>query len=334
ASPAPAGGRRRSKRVFNADLSRSFRPVSCSSDLCRTQLPFSLTNCSTPASPCAYDYQYVEGSSAQGIFASESATVDLLNRRRVKLKGLVLGCTSVAVGSSFVSSDGVLALGYGPNTFVSRATAKFGNLFSYCLVDHLSPPNATGHLTFGQTADLLPHSSSSSSARLLLDPKLQPFYYISVAGISVAGELLPIPATVWNESAGGGAILDSGTTLTVLAEPAYKIVVSAISSRLVEVPRVQVDPFEYCYNWTTEAAAAVPEFTVHFTGAGYLSPPEKSYLIDVSEGVKCIGFSSAPWPAASTIGNILQQEHVWEFDLKNQRLRFQRSNCTKGSVYR
>lgn len=341
-SPAPApspdasgggGGRRRSKRVFKADLSRSFRPISCSSDLCRTQLPFALTTCPTPASPCAYDYQYAVGS-AQGIFANESATVELLNRRRIKLKGLVIGCTSTAVGSSFISSDGVLALGYGPNTFVSRATAKFGNLFSYCLVDHLSPRNATGHLTFGPNPDLFSHSASS--ARLILEPKLQPFYYVSVAGISVAGELLRIPASVWNDSDGGGAILDSGTTLTVLSEPAYEAVVSALSNRLVGVPRIEIDPFEYCYNWTTAeaAAAAVPTFTVHFTGSGDLSPPEKSYLIDVADGVKCIGFSSTPWPGVSIIGNILQQEHIWEFDLKNQRLRFHRSNCTEGSFYR
>ncbi|KAH0463580.1 hypothetical protein IEQ34_008162 [Dendrobium chrysotoxum] len=336
-SPAPSpddngGGGRRSKRVFKADLSRSFRPILCSSDLCRTELPFSLSTCPTPASPCAYDYQYAEGSSAQGIFANESATVELLNRHRMKLKGLIIGCTSTSVGSSFISSDGVLALGYGPNTFVSRATAKFGNLFSYCFVDHLSPRNATGHLTFGPNPDLFPHSPS---ARLILEPKLQPFYYVSIAGISVAGELLRIPASVWNDSSGGGAILDSGTTLTVLAEPAYKAVVSAISTQLINVPRVEIDPFEYCYNWTTAAAAAaaVPDLTVHFTGSGNLTPPRKSYLIDVADGVKCIGFSSTPWPGVSTIGNILQQEHIWEFDLKNQRLRFHRSNCTQGSFY-
>lgn len=246
----------------------------------------------------------------------------------------MIGCTSAAVGSSFLSSDGVLALGYGPNTFVSRATAKFGDLFSYCLVDHLSPRNATGHLTFGPNPHLSAHSSSA--ARLLLRPKLQPFYYVSVAGISVAGERLPIPPAVWNAGGGGGAILDSGTTLTVLAEPAYEAVVAAISGRLAAVPRVEIDPFEYCYNWTAAAAAAaaVPRFAVHFAGAGELSPPAKSYLIDVADGVKCIGFSSTPSPGVSVIGNILQQEHMWEFDLKNQRLRFRRSNCTEGSLYR
>ncbi|KAK8969917.1 Aspartic proteinase CDR1 [Platanthera guangdongensis] len=280
---------------------------------------------------------YGDGSSAQGFFANESATVELLNHRRTKLKGLVVGCTSSAVGSSFVASDGVLALGHGPNTFVSRAGAHFGHRFSYCLVDHLSPRNATGYLTFGPNPDLIsPHSSfPTAAAHLVLDPSLDPFYYVAVAGLSVAGKVLRISPGVWNASNGGGVIVDSGTTLTVLAEPAYTAVVAALSRSLAALPRVEVDPFEYCYNWTTAEAgvAAVPDFSVHLVGSAKISPPSKSYLIDVAAGVKCIGFTSTPWPGVSTIGNILQQDHIWEFDLQNRRLRFRRSNCTAGSYY-
>ncbi|KAG0461204.1 hypothetical protein HPP92_021501 [Vanilla planifolia] len=323
--------RRRAKRIFEADLSRSFHPISCSSMSCQTELPFALTTCPKATSPCTYDYEYAQGSSAQGFFANESATVEFPNRRRMKLKGLVVGCTSSAVGSSFVSSDGVLALGHGPNTFVSRATARFGQRFSYCLVDHLSPRNATGYLTFGPNPFLPPHPS----APLILDPFLQPFYYVAVAGISVAGEVLRIPPSVWNYRRGGGVIVDSGSTLTVLADPAYGLVVNALSHRLAEVPRVQVDPFDYCYNWSSPKAAAtcVPSFEVHFVGGARLSPPVKSYLIDVADGVKCLGFTSTPWPGVSIIGNIMQQEHIWEFDLENQRLGFHPSNCATGTLF-
>ncbi|KAG0465583.1 hypothetical protein HPP92_019747 [Vanilla planifolia] len=328
------GGRKRrsrqSKRVFEADRSSSFHPISCSSSACRTELPFALKACPTPATPCSYDYQYAQGSSAKGFFANESATVEFHGRRRTKLKGLVVGCTSSAVGTSFVSSDGVLALGYGPNTFVSRATAVFGGRFSYCLVDHLSPRNATGHLTFGPRHSV---PSNSPSARLILDSFHQPFYYVAVAGISVAGELLLIPPSIWNSSLHGGAIVDSGTTLTVLADPAYRAVVDALSRPLAAVPRVKFDPFEYCYNWTSPEAAhaVVPGLTLNFVGSAQFSPPAKSYLIDVATGVKCLGFTSTPSPGISIIGNIMQQNHMWEFDLENQRLRFHPSNCTVGS---
>ncbi|PKA61200.1 Aspartic proteinase nepenthesin-2 [Apostasia shenzhenica] len=326
-------GDQQSGLAFEASQSSSFQPINCSSELCRKELPFALTKCPTADAPCSYDYRYAQGSSAQGIFAKESITAELSDRRQVTLNGMVVGCTSSSVGSSFTKSDGVLALGYGANTFVSGATARFGSRFSYCLVDHLSSRNATGYLAFGSNPDLLP---AALVAHLVIKPELQPFYYVAVSGISVAGEVLRIPLSVWDDRRHGGAIVDSGTTLTVLAEPAYQAVVGALSRRLTYVPRLKLDPFEYCYNWTSPAAAraSIPELVLHFVGAATLSPPAKSYLIDVADGVKCLGFVSTPWPGVSVIGNIMQQGYIWEFDLKNQWLRFGPSSCTAGSTYR
>jgi hypothetical protein len=44
-------------RVFRPDRSRTWAPISCSSDTCTASLPFSLAACPTPGSPCAYDYR-------------------------------------------------------------------------------------------------------------------------------------------------------------------------------------------------------------------------------------------------------------------------------------
>jgi hypothetical protein len=79
---------------------------------------------------------------------------------------------------------------------------------------------------------------------------MRPFYAVTVNGISVDGELLKIPRRVWDIGRGGGAILDPGTSLTVLVRPAYRAVVAALSKKLAGLPRVTMDPFEYCYNWT------------------------------------------------------------------------------------
>ncbi|CAL9122066.1 unnamed protein product [Musa textilis] len=189
------------------------------------------------------------------------------------------------------------------------------------------PRNASSFLTFGPNAAALPSPPPRETA-LVLD--LEPFYTVGVDGISVDGELLAIPRIVWDVGAGGGAILDSGTSLTVLAEPAYRAVASALSRRLEGIPRVSVDPFDYCYNWTAAGGQRkLPQMVVHLAGSAALEPPAKSYVIDVAEGVKCLGIAVAPWPGVSTIGNILQQEHLWEFDLKNRRLRFRRSRCRR-----
>ncbi|XP_074555771.1 aspartic proteinase NANA, chloroplast-like [Curcuma longa] len=314
-----------SGRAFLPAESSSFRPILCSSDMCRNSLPFSLTTCPTPASPCAYDYGYSDGSAAHGIFANESATVILSDGRRTKLRGLVVGCTSSAVGSSFRASDGVLGLGYSDISFAVRA----GGRFAYCLVDHLSPRNATGFLAFGPAPAPPPPNAGRRWRETAISLDVEPFYSVRVRGISVDKEMLPIPASVWDLAAGGGAILDSGTSLTVLAEPAYRAVVEALTRRLAWAPRVRVEPFEHCYNWSTGAEAALPRMAVHLAGKARLAAPAKSYVIDVAEGVKCLGIVAAPWPSFSTIGNILQQEHLWDFDIANRRLRFRRSTCRK-----
>uniref|UniRef100_A0A0D9V452 Peptidase A1 domain-containing protein n=1 Tax=Leersia perrieri TaxID=77586 RepID=A0A0D9V452_9ORYZ len=347
------------RRTFHPDKSRTWAPISCSSATCKESLPFSLAACSTPANPCAYDYRYKDGSAARGTVGTDSATIALASgraapapRNKAKLSGVVLGCTTAYNGESFLASDGVLSLGYSNVSFASHAASRFGGRFSYCLVDHLAPRNATSYLTFGpnpafsspppleSTASCkpapAPAPADAHGARqtpLVLDHRTRPFYAVTVRGVSVAGELLKIPRAVWDVDQGGGAILDSGTSLTVLARPAYRAVVAALSKRLAGVPRVAMDPFDYCYNWTSPSTGgdldvALPMLAVHFAGSARLEPPAKSYVIDAAPGVKCIGLQEAPWPGLSVIGNILQQEHLWEYDLKNRRLRFKRSRCT------
>lgn len=261
------------------------------------------------------------------MYANESATVILAGSRRAKLRGLVVGCTATFSGASFSATDGVLGLGNSGSSFAARAAARFGGGFSYCLVDHLSLRNASSFLRFGPATP--PAEAPVHETPLVLD--LQPFYGVGIMGISVDGQLLAIPAIVWDFASGGGTIVDSGTSLTLLAEPAYGVVVGALSRRLAWAPRVSVDPFEFCYNWTAatagENAGSVPAMVVHLSGGARLDPPAKSYVIDVADGVKCLGIQSSPWPGVSTLGNILQQAHQWEFDVANQRLRFSRSTC-------
>jgi len=44
-------------RVFRPKTSKSWAPIPCSSDTCKLDVPFSLANCSSSASPCSYDYR-------------------------------------------------------------------------------------------------------------------------------------------------------------------------------------------------------------------------------------------------------------------------------------
>nr|CAB3464497.1 unnamed protein product [Digitaria exilis] len=339
---AGAAGSSPSGRAFWPGHSKSWAPIPCSSDTCKSDVPFSLANCSAPSSPCSYDYRsgpsYKEGSAgARGVVGTDSATIALPGGKTVHLQSVVLGCSSTHAGQSFQAADGVMSLGYSKISFASRAAAQFGGSFSYCLVDHLAPRGATGYLAFGPAGPPVrrgsPTTTAAQTTQLLLDPQL-PFYGVKVEAIHVAGKALDIPGEVWDAKKNGGAILDSGTTLTVLAAPAYKAVVAALSAHLAGVPKVTFPPFEHCYNWTWTARRRgappeIPKLAVQFAGSARLEPSTKSYVIDVKPGVKCLGVQEGEWPGLSVIGNILQQEHLWEFDLKNRLVRFKQSTCTQ-----
>ncbi|GER52793.1 eukaryotic aspartyl protease family protein [Striga asiatica] len=321
------------RRVFRADLSSTFRTVPCSSRTCRDDLSslFSLNRCILPRDPCAYDYRYADGSSAQGVFGNDSVTLTLSNGRRTRLDNVLVGCSDSSNGPTIQAADGVMGLGYSNHSFALRAATEFGGKFSYCLVDHLSPRNLTSYLVFG------PHEQAhniSLNRRLryteLVLGLITPFYAVNVKGISVGGSMLDIPAGTWDLGGTGGAIIDSGSSLTGLTRPAYGPVMGVLKRALVGFESLDLDigAVEYCFNSSGFRESIVPRVVIHFMDGARIEPPVKSYVIDAAPGVKCLGFVQVPWPGACVIGNIMQQNHLWEFDLVKGRLGFAPSRCT------
>ncbi|KAI3414929.1 Peptidase A1 domain-containing protein [Psidium guajava] len=335
--------RRNRRRGFRPTRSSTFKTVPCSSRTCKIDLMdlFSLARCPTPSTPCSYDYRYSDGTGALGIFARETVTAEIANGkgRATKVEDVVVGCTLTIQGQNFQGADGVLGMAYGNYSFATRASRMFGGTFSYCLVDHLSHNYLSNYLTFGGVG-AASHSPSLSRMRYTkLDlASLSPFYAVNVKGISINGAMLKIPSLVWAAHRGGGTIVDSGTSLMFLTEPAYRAVVGALglalSKRLDRMKLEGGGPLEHCYRYNSTGSQSgfdeswVPRLAIHFSDGARFNPPVKSYVIDDAPGVKCLGFVSATWPGVSVIGNIMQQNHVWEFNLVQSVLGYAPSTCT------
>ncbi|KAJ4705611.1 aspartyl protease family protein 2-like [Melia azedarach] len=251
------------------------------------------------------------GRALQGIFVNETVTVGLEEiHRKIRLKDVIVGCSDWSKGS-FHDADGVMGLGYGKHSFAVKAAKLFGNKFSYCLVDHLSPSNLANFLNFGNATSQTLTLKNMQHTQLILGV-INPFYAVNVSGISVAGKMLDIPSEVWNVEDKGGVIVDSGSTLAFLVQPAYLATMIALTSPLKNSKRsaVRSGPLEFCYEEAGFELELVPEFAWHFTDGAKFVPPVKSYVIDAAEGVKCFAFASAEWPGTSVIGNIMQQNHL------------------------
>lgn len=224
-----------------------------------------------------------------------------------------------------------MGLGFSNFSIAVKATKIFGGKFSYCLVDHLSHQNIASYLVFGshQAAVSLSHTMHFTYTTLILG-LIPPFYAVNLTGITYGGSKLNIPAETWNLNGAGGVVLDSGSSLTALTAPAYKPVTSALMQSLQRFKKVDLDigPLQYCFNSSGFTESMVPELVFHFSDGARFEPPVKNYVISVDDNVKCLGFVPVAWPGPSIIGNILQQGHLWEFDLANKKLGFARSSCT------
>ncbi|KAK6238569.1 hypothetical protein QUC31_004038 [Theobroma cacao] len=315
------------ERIFYANQSRTFKPIPCSSDVCKVELSqsFSLALCPTPMAPCAYDYRYADGTRVVGIFGNDTVKVRLSGGQKIKVTDVMVGC-SEAIRGNFHDIDGVMGLGFDQHSFAVKAAKEFGDKFSYCLVDHLSPSNLVNFLVFGGvTSSPLPNMQFTQ----LILGIVNPYYAVNVSGISVNGKMLDIPSYIWDVKGDGGVIMDSGSSLTYLVKPLFDKVIAAFQAPLSKFKKLELNlgP-DYCFSAAGFEESLMPKLAFHFADGAKLVPPVKSYVIDAEEAVKCLGFSSTSWPGPSVIGNILQQNHLWEFDLLNSRLGFAASSCT------
>jgi len=328
------GEKSRKLRIFRADQSSSFNTVPCSSGMCKndelTDLGSIPEQCPSPHTPCAYENRYLSGQPTYGIFANETITFAQTNGKEAKIHNVLVGCSYPTDFEKFQAVHGLMGLGYNNYSLALKATNKFGGKFSYCLVNHFNTQNVSSYLIFGSHENIESIKTLNRTQQTELVLGIRSNYGVNIKGISVGNKILKFPDEVWDVKSGGGMILDSGTTATLLTEPAYEPVMAALTPSLKKFARSNLTfgPFEFCFDQTGYNESLVPRLAFHFADGVQFEPPVENYVIDVSEGVKCLGFVQIPWPDQSIIGNIMQQNHFWEFDLANRRLSFGSSSCT------
>ncbi|KAF8033125.1 hypothetical protein BT93_D1887 [Corymbia citriodora subsp. variegata] len=340
--------RRAPGSAFLARRSSSFRPHHCYSASCRlVPRPSSPPRCNRTRlhSACRYEYTYSDGSLSSGFFSRETVTLNTTSAKTkaaaVRLKGLAFGCGfqvsgPSVTGSSFSGAQGVMGLGRGPISLVSQLGRRFGSSkFSYCLMDYALSPPPTSYLIIGDGPGEENATTSSSLAftPLLANPLSPTFYYVGIKSVSVEDERLPIDPSVWSldDLGNGGTILDSGTTLTFLADPGYRPILAAMRRR-VGLPAAEGAPpgFDLCVNVTGAGRPRMPRLSFEMEGGAVFAPPARNYFIDVADGVSCLAVrpvGTAEGAGFSVIGNVMQQGFLWEFDGDRSRLGFSRRGC-------
>ncbi|XP_062204143.1 aspartyl protease family protein 2-like [Phragmites australis] len=317
-----------SGQVFDPRRSSSYGAVDCAAPLCRG-LDFG--GCDLRRRSCLYQVAYGDGSVTAGDFATETLTF----AGGARVARVAIGCGHDNEGL-FVAAAGLLGLGRGSLSFPTQISHRYGRSFSYCLVDRTSasskPGSRSSTVTFGSGA-VGPSAAATSFTPMVKNPRMETFYYVQLIGISVGGARVPGVAESdlrLDPSTGrGGVIVDSGTSVTRLARPAYSALRDAFRAATAGL---RLSPggfslFDTCYDLGGRKVVKVPTVSMHFAGGAEAALPPENYLIPVdSTGTFCFAFAGTDG-GVSIIGNIQQQGFRVVFDGDGQRVGFAPKGC-------
>ncbi|KAJ8553418.1 hypothetical protein K7X08_024096 [Anisodus acutangulus] len=296
--------------IYNPSGSNTYSRLSCDAAQCTA---LDVSACESQS--CLYQVSYGDGSFTVGEFATE--TVSFGNSG--SFPKVAIGCGHDNEGL-FVGAAGLIALGGGA---LSLPTQIKASSFSYCFVDRDSASSST--LDFNSA---LP--GDSVTAPLLRNSRRSTFFYVGLTGISVGGQMLSIPASVFqvDGSGNGGIIVDSGTAVTRLQSSAYNALRDTFVKLTQNLPTAgQFALFDTCYDLSSMKRVSVPTVAFHFSGGKTLSLHPKNYLILVdSAGKFCLAFAPTEG-SLSIIGNIQQEGTRVSYDLANNLVGFSPDKC-------
>jgi hypothetical protein len=315
---------------YNPAYSLHYTNASCSSPACSA---LGVHRCDNLQN-CVYQYKYSDSSNTAGILAYDTFILATLNSTQVFFPQIAFGC-SLAHQGALAFQDGMIGMGGGPLSLISQIGSSINNVFSYCLgpIDNASQVSP---LFLGLSTSI---ETGFSVTPLIPNNKFATFRYLGLDGISVAGKAVSYPKGTFDiQSDGtGGLIIDSGSTVTYLVEPAYTSFLMAVQSSIPASPfpdSVYFTGFDLCYR--DKSLVKIPVIAFQFAGgATYVLPPENSFTSNqITSGLICLAFKSAGsfksagFPGATSIfGNFQQQNFHIVYDLGHSNLYFAPANC-------
>nr|CAB3458164.1 unnamed protein product [Digitaria exilis] len=305
--------------LYAPATSATYANVSCTSNLCDAlPRPRPSSRCSTPTT-CAYYFSYGDGSSTDGVLATEAFAFG--SGAGATVHTLSFGCGTDNLGGTD-NSSGLVGMGRGPLSLV----------FSYCFTP-FNDTTASSPLFLGTSANLSP---AAKSTPFVANPAGAPrrsssYYYLSLEGITVGDTLLPVDPSVFEITASGrgGVIIDSGTTFTALEERAFvalaRAVAASVALPLASGAHLGLGLCFAAPEGKGPEAVAVPRLVLHFDGADMELPRGSLVVEDRVAGVACLGMVSAR--GMSVLGSMQQQNMHILYDIERGVLSFEPTNC-------
>lgn len=300
--------------IYDPLKSSTFSKLPCSSPLYDYQplKPFSVPKC---------QYVYVYGSAIiKGFLATETFSLGTASAAA----NLTFGCNKQVMG--FSGASGIVGLGQGKLSLVSQLNL---GRFSYCLTPFNS--SSKSHLLLGDLASAKTASSGEVQSTPFLNATDQ--YYVVMNGISIGGNRLPIPASIFEYSKEGaaGTIFDSGTGQTQLPQLAFDVIKKELQS-LVGLPAKNMSSvvgLDLCFNSSSWPPPPLPDMVFHFDNGADMRMPQMNYMFaDQTTRSYCLVMRPGQnGDRLTIIGNYQQQNMHVIYDVASRMLLFESTPC-------
>ncbi|CAN6447510.1 unnamed protein product [Victoria cruziana] len=319
--------------LYDPSGSSSGSLVSCKDDFCSMLYRGRVSGC-TPSALCQFYLQYGDGSTSRGYFIRDIMQYNQLTgnfKTSPVNASVVFGCSVHETGQLDASSqavDGIMGFGQSNTSVVSQLASggKVKKMFAHCL----DGVNGGGIFIIGQVVE----------PRVKMTPLVanQSHYNVYMRAIDVGGVMLRLPSNVFDTGHRVedrlGTIIDSGTTLTYIAEEAFNPLMKAILSY---GPRVQYYTLEgsSCFRYTGSVDDAFPYVTFYFENSVTMKVQPHEYLYQISDFDWCIGFQNSGSQNSDSrgwtvLGDLVLANRLVVYDLENQAVGWANYDCSSS----
>ncbi|KAK9665935.1 hypothetical protein RND81_14G147200 [Saponaria officinalis] len=315
--------------AFNPSGSSTSSVISCSDKRCSMAAPFADALCDN-SNNCAYQFQYGDGSGTEGYYVSDMLSLTTIVGGTAMSNSsakVIFGCSVTQSGDLTKTDravDGIFGFGQQSMSVVTQLSSQgvAPAAFSHCL---RGDDNGGGILVLGSIVE----------PGIVYTPLVpsQPHYNLNLMSISINSQTLPIDASVFTTSTDTGTIIDSGTTLAYLAEPAYEPFVNAISAAVSQSVRPLLSRGNSCYLITSSVNDVFPQVSLNFAGGASMVLRPQDYLLEQNSiagaAVWCMGFQKIDGQKMTILGDLVLKDKAVVYDLANQRIGWVNYDCTQ-----
>ncbi|XP_041016835.1 aspartyl protease family protein 1-like [Juglans microcarpa x Juglans regia] len=296
--------------IYSPNTSSTSKKVSCDSTFCQ-QRP-----CSSANSNCAYEVAYLSSNtSSMGVLVEDVlhlVTDD--DQPKVVNAQITFGCGQIQTGTflSGAAPNGLFGLGM-EDISVPSVLARNGlasNSFSMCF-----GADGIGKINFGN------NGSSEQRETPFHVMQSHPTYNISITRITVGTSASELEFS---------AIFDSGTSFTLLSDPAYAFISESFNSQVQEKrhsPDSEI-PFEYCYELSAnQNNYTIPDMNLTMKGGDQYFLNDPTAVVQTPNGGYLYCLALLKSENINIIGQNFMVGYHLVFDREKMVLGWKDSNC-------